>query len=983
MAEADQQGEETASEQPLEARKSFLQKTWPLWAAAIGLSTFLLALLLWAGPISSRARARTLAAMQEARRQFAVQNMEATVNTLERIEPDLWRAPEEIPAAYYMFGVALGRLANPSALKRAEELRRRGLAYLEACEKMGGAGWFGLDLYERMGVLRCKLKEYQEASGLLEFCVKERRQIASMIARRRLEAALAESPVDETRLEVLHELWSTIPGLSSEERDRIAKAGELLDERKLDELAEYLVSPKVPWLPDDPGPDLLKLDRTAEAKLAVWGAQDAAEYLVKARARNQRQLSQDLRWSIECRAALSPSNLELAIEEGWQRLALDELTPAERDRAKARQATLLLKAGQPREARTLLKSIAPGAMPNGVWWQLLGQSYFEDAQRLESLPLEKYLEESERARHYADLYREAIGALARRRQDGVASRLAYRALAALEPERLHRLAVQANYLGASECFSRVLEDLTLDNQDFYGEALLRLGECQRRLGKLSEATATLERVIEGFPGSDLERAARFERAAAYFEQKDPRTLEAFRSAAEATAQGPRAGGDRDLSRPRVANLVQRCWRGYRDAGDWAAAMELAEIYSMVAPAGAAEKLLAEAARGRADQLARQAETQTYRDAEQTRAEARRVYRIAGDHFAAAAEADRASASFPELVWQSAEASFLGHDYRAATERAAAYLDIQPGGSLDLRARVVAARSQMSLGEYANAQRMLERALALHPRSPDRFDARIALAQTLMELARQTTLETGTDAALARRERYDQAQSLLLLNTDGLELEPTSREWRVSLFLLGGLLLERERFGEAIDRLREALRRFPDAEESTLALYQIAEAYRRSAREPAERYAEEPTPRGREYFLAERDRRLEHAGEYYQALGKRLSDLQERRPLAPEEQTLLRAAYFAQGDVWMELEDWAGAIAAYTNAASRFQDRPECLAAYVQIANAYWKSGRDDDAKSTLRQARWVLGQLDESAFADSALSRDQWQRRLSELIGGP
>jgi tetratricopeptide (TPR) repeat protein len=241
----------------------------------------------------------------------------------------------------------------------------------------------------------------------------------------------------------------------------------------------------------------------------------------------------------------------------------------------------------------------------------------------------------------------------------------------------------------------------------------------------------------------------------------------------------------------------------------------------------------------------------------------------------------------------------------------------------------------------------------------------------------------SDEGKLRASYFQRARELLAENIDGLDfdLEPTALAWQRSLFVLGRLYHEEGRYDEAIRRLREAIQRYPDAPQVYDAMYRIADSYRQWARAPEEQLRTEETPRGRMLLEQDRNRRLQAAIVEYATLATRLAQVQEARPLSPDEQTLMRSSFFTIGDVYASLQDWPAAIEAFTTAANRFQDRPDCLAAYVQIANAYLRQGRISEAGSTLRQARWVLNQIDESLFVDSALSKEQWKNRLDSLVG--
>ena len=76
-----------------------------------------------------------------------------------------------------------------------------------------------------------------------------------------------------------------------------------------------------------------------------------------------------------------------------------------------------------------------------------------------------------------------------------------------------------------------------------------------------------------------------------------------------------------------------------------------------------------------------------------------------------------------------------------------------------------------------------------------------------------------------------------------------------------------------------------------------------------------------------------------------------------------------------------AIQAYATASNRYQQQPESLEAYVQIANCQRRLDRAAEARGTLEQAKVVLNQI--SAETDFArimrYDRQQWMEVLDWL----
>ena len=110
-----------------------------------------------------------------------------------------------------------------------------------------------------------------------------------------------------------------------------------------------------------------------------------------------------------------------------------------------------------------------------------------------------------------------------------------------------------------------------------------------------------------------------------------------------------------------------------------------------------------------------------------------------------------------------------------------------------------------------------------------------------------------------------------------------------------------------------------------------------------------------------------------------------REIEDAEQVVMRNAYFSIGECYIQLAEWDEAIKAYQTAANRYQDRPEVLEAYFQLATAYLALGQPANAQISIRQLRHILQKMDDKAFEDAIIkgtgrSKRDWQERLNNLI---
>jgi tetratricopeptide (TPR) repeat protein len=188
-----------------------------------------------------------------------------------------------------------------------------------------------------------------------------------------------------------------------------------------------------------------------------------------------------------------------------------------------------------------------------------------------------------------------------------------------------------------------------------------------------------------------------------------------------------------------------------------------------------------------------------------------------------------------------------------------------------------------------------------------------------------------------------------------------------------------RFDDAIHRLEEFRDRYPNATETVEVRFLLAQALQKSAEFPALRRRTAETDNARNEFRRQMQERLERAIRELQQLQTVLQTLQSAGQLAESGQGMLRNCFFEIANCLFLLERYDAAIAAYSTSAGRYQQEPDSLIAYVQIANCYDHMEKPAEALSTLAQALLILKQLPDEAFSatPSSKSRDDWMRWLN------
>jgi tetratricopeptide (TPR) repeat protein len=307
-----------------------------------------------------------------------------------------------------------------------------------------------------------------------------------------------------------------------------------------------------------------------------------------------------------------------------------------------------------------------------------------------------------------------------------------------------------------------------------------------------------------------------------------------------------------------------------------------------------------------------------------------------------------------------------------------------------------AESQLALDQPDQAIETLVECLEGFPNHPTSYQARLVAAQ-----------------AYAERGLLSDAKQLLAANVDSDDLSPRSSQWRDSLFLMGKLLhregLEHEAksraagvdgddqqrtreallelepahaaFITAIDKLGRAVERYPEAPQTREARYLLADCYRQASKWPRKKMKLVAIEATRSALARQSQLDLDNAVLEYDRLITELGDVQDSLNHSALEKQVLRNSYFSKADALFDLGRYEDAIRAYSAASNRYQNEPESLGAYVQIAACYRLLNRPQEARGTLQQAQGVLLRMkpDAKFTAATPYTRDEWGTLLKWL----
>ena len=188
----------------------------------------------------------------------------------------------------------------------------------------------------------------------------------------------------------------------------------------------------------------------------------------------------------------------------------------------------------------------------------------------------------------------------------------------------------------------------------------------------------------------------------------------------------------------------------------------------------------------------------------------------------------------------------------------------------------------------------------------------------------------------------------------------------TLFALAQTAFSNRDFNTATKCYEQALPRYPTSPSALFGRYQLAECYRRDAREfqrlqPSDALGVPNRYRGSFSFP------LEKAAVQLQILVDDLQARQATAPLAEGDARLLMQARFTLADCRCGLGAYSEAIPLYSSLANQYDQRLEGLLARKQLYFCYVMEPEKPGvnlqlAQHTLKEMRQTLEKLDESAF---------------------
>ncbi len=526
-----------------------------------------------------------------------------------------------------------------------------------------------------------------------------------------------------------------------------------------------------------------------------------------------------------------------------------------------------------------------------------------------------------------------------------------------EPQRgrgeLHLAALEPEVERRRDLYQAVVESYA--STALVDPALLGLAATLAEMGELPEANARYDELI----GRVLEGGS------------------------AASAPGSRGVGVPVADAETVAASLLEVHRRLMDSGDTAAALEFgAKIERLFSFAELPDEALTELARANrllADEMLpdggevglswtdlqevdpatrSEAQARLLRAARYYAEYARRVVLTSNEEYAAS-------------LWNAARAYDLGGDIRRAMAAYQEYSTGFPDDAKRFEAAYRLAQAYQVTGQYASAARLYEE-LIDGPQVDSEDRAAVLFGEASYVPLAQTLLLDDDET------NDERAEELLRRVVSGAVVQPGARLFKDALWELARLYFAQGRHARAVERLDEALARFPDDAQAPLGLYRLAEAHRRLGGDLRQALAAGGRPESEmQAMRAQLESSLGSALMHFDEAIDALDAIDPRRRTDLEDLSL-RNAFFYRGDCAFDLGEYDAAIRYYDEARERYSGEPASLVALVQIVNAHVALGDLERARTANARAKRFFESLPPEVWDDPYLpmDRSEWERWL-------
>lgn len=333
----------------------------------------------------------------------------------------------------------------------------------------------------------------------------------------------------------------------------------------------------------------------------------------------------------------------------------------------------------------------------------------------------------------------------------------------------------------------------------------------------------------------------------------------------------------------------------------------------------------------------------------------------------------------ESLWLAADCYDQSGEQDRAVDVFAQYIRSSAESPKRLLAQYRMARALQSMGDYKKAIPLFEDIIETSPVSDEATLSLIPLAQSY--------LLASNDAD------HEKAEARLLQIVEGKQFEPSAGQFRTAVVELGRMYRRIGDYPKAIERLNEAVARYPDLEKDPALRSALADSHRLSASAIGEQLKSAMPQNERSRLTRLRRQRLEEALAGYDRV-RELLEVKDPRRTSELDKVTLRNAMFYRGDCAFDLGQFhkdddrvsrgyfQQAIRFYDTAAQRYAEDPASLGAMMQIVSAYAALGQWTEAQTAQNRAKARLKELPAEAWtnAEGPMDRAHWERWLDSSV---
>jgi hypothetical protein len=365
----------------------------------------------------------------------------------------------------------------------------------------------------------------------------------------------------------------------------------------------------------------------------------------------------------------------------------------------------------------------------------------------------------------------------------------------------------------------------------------------------------------------------------------------------------------ELSRAR--EIFEDACQYLKENQDYLQTQRVAELYKKIAPPGAAEERLAQAAEGLARQLLEKAKNLSPAEAAGKMEEIRRQFQLAADEYRQAADANP-SAVKPDIFWRCAQCYLEVKDFKGAAAALHKFVEVEKNENRLAEAWLSLAETYLGLGNKENARAAFYKCIEF-PSTPFAFRARYRLALEEMD-----------------KKNLDQALAILMdnLNTTGPVQDRNASE--NSIFKVAELLFIQEKFDQAALFFKKACEQYPLNDAVLTARERLGDCYRHLANQETVKMQAAKDDGARAHYQNSRANWLKQGADVLETLADELATKGRGHALAPFELGMLRNALFGSADMRFDMNDFSEALRRYEDLQDKYRRQVEGLIACQRI-----------------------------------------------------